>query len=44
VFTSNKRILTQLSLLWELDSPYDKDESTDRTVTDINDIAKKEAM
>ena len=41
VFTSNKRILTQLSLLWGVRSYfYDKDESTDRTVTDINDIAK----
>jgi pyruvate kinase len=42
VFTSNKRILTQLSLLWGVRSYfYDKDESTDRTVTDINDIAKE---
>jgi pyruvate kinase len=41
VFTSNRRILTQLSLLWGVRSYfYDKDESTDRTVTDINDIAK----
>ena len=41
VFTSNRRILTQLSLLWGVKSYfYDKDESTDRTVTDINDIAK----
>jgi pyruvate kinase len=42
VFTSNRRILTQLSLLWGVRSYfYDKDESTDRTVTDINDIAKE---
>tara|TARA_R110000868_G_scaffold84187_2_gene237480 strand:- start:284 stop:907 length:624 start_codon:yes stop_codon:yes gene_type:complete len=42
VFTSNKRILTQLSLLWGVKSYfYDKDESTDRTVTDINEIAKE---
>ena len=42
VFTSNRRILTQLSLLWGVKSYfYDKDESTDRTVTDINDIAKE---
>jgi hypothetical protein len=40
VFTSNKRILTQLSL-GVRSYFYDKDESTDRTVTDINDIAKK---
>ncbi|MDG2433510.1 pyruvate kinase [Flavobacterium sp.] len=42
VFTSNRRILTQLSLLWGVKSYfYDKDESTDRTVTDINEIAKE---
>ncbi len=41
VFTSNKRILTQLSLLWGVRSFfYDKEESTDTTVTDINQIAK----
>ncbi len=40
VFTSNKRILTQLSLLWGVKSYYyDKVVSTDDTVTDINDIA-----
>jgi len=41
VFTSNKRILTQLNLLWGVRSYfYDKEESTDTTVTDINRIAK----
>jgi len=40
VFTSNKRILTQLNLLWGVKSYfYDKDESTDDTVTDVNEIA-----
>jgi pyruvate kinase len=40
VFTSNKRILTQLNLLWGVRSYfYDKDESTDDTVTDVNEIA-----
>ncbi|MCI9845344.1 pyruvate kinase [Flavobacterium pectinovorum] len=40
VFTSNKRILTQLNLLWGVKSFfYDKDESTDDTVTDVNKIA-----
>lgn len=42
VFTSNRRILTQLSLLWAVRTFfYDKEESTDTTVTDINRIAKE---
>lgn len=42
VFTSNKRILTQLSLLWGVRTYfYDKEESTDTTVTEINSIAKE---
>jgi len=41
VFTSNKRILTQLNLLWGVKSfYYDKFVSTDDTVTDINEIAR----
>lgn len=41
VFTSNRRILTQLNLLWGVKSfYYDKFVSTDDTVTDINQIAK----
>ena len=40
VFTSNRRILTQLNLLWGVKSYfYDKDVSTDDTVTDVNKIA-----
>jgi pyruvate kinase len=40
VFTSNKRILTQLNLLWGVKSfYYDKFVSTDDTVTDVNQIA-----
>ena len=40
VFTSNKRILTQLNLLWGVKSFfYDNEESTDDTVTDVNKIA-----
>lgn len=36
-FTSNKRILTQLSLLWGVTAYYyDKFESTDQTIKDIN--------
>ena len=42
VFTSNKRILTQLNLLWGVKSYfYDKSVSTDETVTDINNISKE---
>ncbi len=42
VFTSNKRILTQLNLLWGVKSfYYDKNVSTDDTVTDINIMAKE---
>lgn len=41
VFTSNRRILTQLNLLWGVNSfYYDKFVSTDDTVTDINQLAK----
>jgi len=40
VFTSNKRILTQLNLLWGVKAFfYDSFESTDRTVEQINKIA-----
>lgn len=41
-FTSNKRILTQLSLLWGVNSfYYDKFSSTDETIKDINKIAEE---
>ncbi len=41
VYTSNKRILTQLNLLWGVNAFfYDKFVSTDDTVEDINQIAK----
>lgn len=41
VFTSNKRILTQMNLLWGVRSfYYDKFSSTDDTVEDVNKIAK----
>ncbi len=43
VFTSNRRILNQLSLLWGVKAfYYDKFVSTDETIDDINDIAKKD--
>jgi len=42
VFTSNKRILSQLNLLWGVKSFfYDSYESTDKTVEQINKIAQK---
>ena len=40
VFTSNKRILSRLSLLWGVNSfYYDRYASTDETVVDVNQIA-----
>ncbi len=45
VFTSNRRILTQLNLLWGVKSfYYDKFVSTDDTVTDVNDIARQKGF
>jgi pyruvate kinase len=41
VFTDNKRILTQMSLLWGVTAfYYDKALSTDETVDDVNAMAK----
>jgi pyruvate kinase len=40
VFTSNRRILTQLSLLWGVNAFfYDRYVSTDETIEDVNKIA-----
>jgi pyruvate kinase len=45
VFTSNKRILTQLNLLWGVKSFfYDKFVSTDDTVTDVNEMARQKGF
>ncbi|WP_281227532.1 pyruvate kinase [Flavobacterium aquiphilum] len=45
VFTSNKRILTQLNLLWGVKSfYYEKSVSTDETVTDVNNIVKQKGF
>ncbi len=45
VFTSNKRILTRLNLLWGVKSfYYDKSLSTDDTVSDLNEIAKQKGF
>ena len=42
VFTSNKRILTQLNLLWGVKAFfYDSMVSTDQTIADLNEMAKK---
>ena len=42
VFTSNKRILNQLSLLWGVKTfYYDNFKSTDKTIEEINDIAEE---
>ena len=42
VFPSNKRILTQLNLIWGVKAfYYDSFESTDKTVEQINEIAKE---
>lgn len=42
VFTSNRRILSRLNLLWGVKSFfYDRFVSTDETVEDVNQIAKK---
>lgn len=39
-YTSNKRILSRLNLLWGVTAfYYDKDKSTDETVTDLHNIA-----
>jgi len=45
VFTSNRRILTQLNLLWGVRAfYYDKFVSTDETIDDVNSIACKKGF
>ena len=45
VFTSNKRILTQLNLLWGVKAfYYDRFVSTDETIEDVNNIACKKGF
>lgn len=45
VFTSNKRILTQLNLLWGVRAfYYDKYVSTDETIEDVNNMACKKGF
>ncbi len=43
VFTSNRRILTQLNLVWGVKGfYYDKTESTDQTISDIKNMLRDE--
>lgn len=45
IFTNNKNLLNTLSLLWGVRGfYYDKQESTDRTISDVNRILKEEKM
>ena len=45
VFTSNKKILAQLNLLWGVKCMfYDNFISTDRTIEEVNAIAKKQGF
>ena len=45
VFTSNKQILTQLSLIWGVQGfYYNKTISTDHTISDIKELLKKEGI
>lgn len=45
VFSSERRILSKMSLLWGVKSfYYDRDVSTDDTVVDINNIAKEKGF
>ena len=45
VFTSNKKILTQLSLIWGVQGYYyDRTVSTDHTIADIKYLLKKEGV
>ena len=41
IFTANKHLLNALSLLWGVRTfYYDKDESTDQTISDVNNMLK----
>ena len=45
VFTSNKRIIPQLNLLWGVKAfYYDRFESTDNTVEEVNKIVEAEGF
>ena len=45
IFTSNKQLLNALSLVWGVRAfYYDQLESTDQTITDVNDILKSQSL
>ncbi|TKC05064.1 pyruvate kinase [Pedobacter frigoris] len=45
IFTSNRSLLNSLSLLWGVQGfYYDKFESTDETITDVNDLLKSKKL
>jgi pyruvate kinase len=45
IFTSNKQLLNALSLVWGVRAfYYDKTESTDQTIADVNNILKEEQL
>jgi pyruvate kinase len=45
IFTSNKNLLNALSLVWGVKAfYYDKLESTDQTISDVNEILKSENL
>ena len=45
VFTANRKILTQLSLVWGVRAYYyDKTVSTDHTIADIKFLLKKQGL
>jgi pyruvate kinase len=45
IFTSNRNLLNALSLVWGVKAfYYDKLESTDKTISDVNNILKSESL
>ncbi|WP_295799310.1 pyruvate kinase [Mucilaginibacter sp.] len=45
IFTANKHLLNALSLLWGVHTfYYDKDESTDQTIADVNNMLKEASL
>jgi len=45
IFTSNRNLLNALSLVWGVKAfYYDKQDSTDSTIADVNNILKKENL
>ncbi len=45
IFTANKHLLNALSLLWGVRTfYYDKDESTDQTIADVNNMLKEASL